>query len=271
MGDFLFGIDLEDVSSEITGKNSYTHRVPTMTHKILRFLEHTNSSATFFATGEIARLFPSLIEEIVNEGHEMGCHSDTHLPLTKLTPNQFRDDLKRNIDALSQAGVNNIYGFRAPIFSLIKKTKWAYEILNELGFLYSSSVLPAKNPLFGWAEFGGDLKKREGVYEVPISITPFPFVQIPFSGGVYFRMFPLFLLRFLFNYNQKSQKPITGYIHPQDIDTDVGKLVYKGYGGVYNFILNYNKSSVFRKFEKLIQNGYSLISYKKYVNNVMED
>ncbi|MBU3916011.1 polysaccharide deacetylase family protein [bacterium] len=268
MGEFLFSIDLEDVSNEITGKNSYTHRVPIMTHRILRFLKSTNSFATFFTTGDIARLFPSLIKEIVNEGHEIGCHSDKHLPLTALTPKLFKEDLQRNTDALRKAGADKIYGFRAPIFSLVKKTEWAYEILKELGFLYSSSVLPAKHPLFGWEEFGGDLKKTDGVFEVPLSITPFPLVRLPFSGGAYFRMFPLFILEFLFNNLKKSQKPITGYFHPQDIDVEIGKLIYKEYGAAYNFILNYNRSSVFKKIEGLTKKGYSLISYKSYIDNM---
>ena len=41
-------------------------------------------------------------------------------------------------------------GFRAPTFSLVESTVWATDVLAELGFGYSSSVLPARSPLYGY-------------------------------------------------------------------------------------------------------------------------
>ena len=40
-------------------------------------------------------------------------------------------------------------GFRAPTFSLVPESRWAVDVLADIGFTYSSSVLPARSPLFG--------------------------------------------------------------------------------------------------------------------------
>ncbi len=75
------------------------------------------------------------------------------------SPCPLKGYLEINIQHLNNAGVTEIKGFRAPIFSLTEKTKWAFDVLTDLGFSYSSSVLPAKSPLYGWPEFGSTPKR----------------------------------------------------------------------------------------------------------------
>ncbi|MCI5158850.1 MAG: hypothetical protein D3906_10515 [Candidatus Electrothrix sp. AUS1_2] len=100
-----------------------------------------------------------MIAEIVAAGHEIACHGSRHVQLDKLSPQQFRADLRENLRALQDAGATAIHGFRVPTFSLTAKTAWAHEVLAELGFTYSSSILPARNPLYGWPEFGSKAKE----------------------------------------------------------------------------------------------------------------
>src|SRR5215475_331845 len=160
---FLFSIDLEDVRFRIPGGKQYAERVPAMIERYLAFLEQHRMQATFFTVGDVAEKYPELIRRIVDLGHEIACHSHTHTTLDRHTPASFREDLLRNVEALTKAGATNIKGFRAPTFSLTEQTMWAYAILKALGFVYSSSVLPASNPLFGWEPFGTAPNQMDGV------------------------------------------------------------------------------------------------------------
>lgn len=264
MGIFLFSIDLEDVSLELEESSVYTDRVIPMTERYLSFLQKYNAKATFFTVGDTARKFPHLIKEIADEGHEIACHSDTHTPVAKQTPASFKKDMRRNIEALKQAGVDKVYGFRAPIFSLIEETQWAYQILSDLGLKYSSSVLPADSPLYGWKNFGVHPCTRDGILEIPVSIFPFKLLQSPMAGGTYFRLFPSSFIYRTFRKHSADGHPIVGYFHPQDCDDRGKPLRYKDYNLLYNWLLNYNKASVFRKLEHLMEEGYEIMTCYNY-------
>lgn len=267
---FLFSIDLEDVRDRIPNGHQYRERVPEMTQKYLAFLADNNMKATFFTVGNTARAYPSLINEITSEGHEIGCHSDMHLPLTSLNKASFKIDLERNLESLYSAGANNITGFRAPTFSLVKKTEWAYEVLEELNFKYSSSVLPAKNPLFGWPEFGKEFKLvNNKIWELPITLTGTPFLNVPFAGGVYFRILPAMLVNYAFAKAFKNNQPVLSYFHPYDIDYEQERFMHPeiNNSSFYNLLLYYNRKNVFGRMNSLMKEmDMKIIPYTEYVS-----
>ena len=84
--DLLLSIDLEDVRDQLENGDQYREAVPENTHRYLDFLQQKKVTATFFVVGNIARKYPSLISEIIAEGHEIACHSDKHLQLNKQKP-----------------------------------------------------------------------------------------------------------------------------------------------------------------------------------------
>ena len=147
---FLFSVDLEDVRLRMQDGLQYKPRVEKMVEHYLQFLDKYKSKATFFTVGDIPEHYPSLIKTILSAGHEIACHSNKHIPVIEQTKEAFKNDLLQNLENLNKAGATNIVGYRAPIYSITEKTPWAFDVLSELGFTYSSSVLPAKNPLFGW-------------------------------------------------------------------------------------------------------------------------
>jgi len=120
--------------------------------------------------GEIAERFPEALRAIAAEGHELACHTHTHRPLSEHTPESLREDLQRNLDAVRACAKGPVTGFRAPILSLTRETSWAHGVLAELGFKYSSSVLPARNPLYGWPEFGAAPRMVNGIMETPVTL-----------------------------------------------------------------------------------------------------
>lgn len=265
---FLFSIDLEDVRTMIPGGERYRPRVPEMTTRYLEFLRTHRARCTFFTVGQTAREYPSLIREIAAEGHELACHTDTHRPLTDMNRETFRDDLARNRDAVAIAG-SEITGFRAPTFSLVEKTAWAHEVLAGLGFRYSSSVLPASNPLFGWPGFGDVPRRMSGVIEIPVNIRASA-PRVPFGGGVYFRVLPGFLIESSFRAAARKRKHVVGYLHPYDIDTGQERFMHPGLNGsrFYNGLMYVGRARVFGRLAHLMRQGWRIEPYRDFVRTL---
>ena len=98
--EFLFSIDLEDVRMSIPDGEKYKDRLVINTEKYLEFLENISSKCTFFVVGKVAQQYPDLIKRISSCGHEIACHSMSHIPLNNLSPTEFEIDIKQNLDSL---------------------------------------------------------------------------------------------------------------------------------------------------------------------------
>jgi polysaccharide deacetylase family protein (PEP-CTERM system associated) len=269
---YLFSIDLEDVRFLVKDGLKYEERVPVNTYAYINWLKKNNFKCTFFVVGNVAETYPSLIRDIIAEGYEVACHSNRHIPLDKQTPEEFKRDTAQNIEALMRAGAGAIKGYRAPVCSMTERTQHYYPILRELGFNYSSSVLPAKNPLYGWEGFGRMPKKvAEGVIEIPISVSRIGPLTVPFAGGVYFRVIPKFLIMEKIKNYDASKGPLTGYFHPYDIDTEQEHFMHPGINNnkLYNFLMYRNRDKVFARLDKIVGQGLAICTYSDYINRFL--
>ena len=140
-----FTLDLEDHRPVRTAEERY----PAITRRCSSSSPTVGVRGTFFVTGEIAEDNPGLVRDVAGQGHELAFHGFHHVPFTQLEPDQLREEAKRAKGLLEDLGGREVGGFRAPQFSLVPESHWAIEVLGELGFTYSSSVLPARSPLFG--------------------------------------------------------------------------------------------------------------------------
>lgn len=270
---FLFSVDLEDIRQLVPGGDALRDRVEATTGVFLEFLERHAARCTFFTTGDVARRYPSLLARIVAAGHEVGCHSDLHVPLDRQDAASLRADIERCLEAYAAAGVRRVAGFRAPIGSLTAETRWAYEVLRELGFRYSASVLAARNPLYGWPDFGPDQPtKIEGLWELPVSLSPLPGLKVPFAGGVYFRILPYRAIAGLFRRRLASGRPVIGYLHPYDLDTEQEWFMYPEIGGsrLYNRLMHHGRQRVIPRLERLMRIGAPIVPYGEYVERWLE-
>jgi polysaccharide deacetylase family protein (PEP-CTERM system associated) len=256
---YLFSVDVEDIRFGMADGLKYKERVSANVHKYFDWLNQHDFKCTFFVVGDVAEAYPSLIKEISSEGHEIACHMHRHVSLDILSRETFKEGLESNIRALRRAGAANIEGFRAPIFSLMPSTSWAYDVLKELGFSYSSSVLPAKNPFYGWEEFGKRPK---------MTVEKFGPLNIPIAGGVYFRAFPEILIRRWVKNYLKSDIPLLGYFHPYDIDTEQEHFMHPEINDskFYNFLMYYNRKNVFKRLDAIIDMGFTVCPYAEYVH-----
>lgn len=265
-GTYLFSIDLEDVRDFMADGDRYRERVPVMTERYLTFLREWKLRCTFFVVGDVARKYPELIQQIVKDGHEIACHSNKHITLENLNERSFQDDLEKNISHLQNAGAQTIKGFRAPILSLTDQTQWAYGVLAKLGFTYSSSVLPARNPLYGWPEFGHSPRSIDGILELPMTLSS-GLYPLPFAGGTYFRALPLWYTLGAFKRHHRCGHAVLGYFHPYDIDTEQEHFMHPGIHNnrFFNFLMYYNRRSVFPKLESILKRGWNIIPYVDFI------
>jgi polysaccharide deacetylase family protein (PEP-CTERM system associated) len=267
---YLFSVDLEDVRLSIPNGERFAPRVEPMTLRYLDWLERHRFRATFFTVGEVARRYPDLVREIARRGHEIACHSNHHITLDRQSPDEFRADLTAAIDALISAGASSVIGYRAPTFSLTDKTQWAYDILAALGIRYSSSVLPAPNPLFGWPEFGTKVRRMPcGVLEIPMTLSRVGPLRVPVGGGVYFRALPFPVIARAMN-RASHETAVTGYFHPYDIDSESERFMHADINGnrFFHWLMYFNRSKVFSRLDRLVDNGHRVETYASYSGRI---
>lgn len=264
-GTLLFSIDLEDVRDQVPNGQRFRSAVPANTERYLKFLQEEHASGTFFVVGNVARKYPSLLKEISDEGHELACHSDRHVQLDRQSESEFVADLERNLEAMHSAGARDVIGYRAPTFSLTEQTRWAYRHLARYGFKYSSSVLPAANPLYGWQDFGARPRYVDGIFEIPITLHASPLPRVPVAGGVYLRVIPYPFIRYSVKRRVTEGYPVTTYLHPYDIDTQQERFMHPDLDDRrhLNYLMYINRSRVLGKLASLFK-ACSAMTYREY-------
>ena len=209
-------LDVEDLRPS----DQFEDRSKLMTEKVLDLFSEMNIRATIFVVGDVAKNHPEIINKAVKDGHEIGLHSHKHIPLQLLTPDEFEQELTGAKTLLQEISGQEINGFRAPTMSLTHKTRWAVPILKRVGFTYSSSVLPAKNPLYGWDGLPRHpFRWLNSVIEFPCPVTNILGFTIPYLGGAYFRLFPS-IIRKMGVRRSSYGEVLWTYCHPWEFDPD---------------------------------------------------
>jgi len=224
-------IDVEDWFQPATFANTFQRsewdglesRVVTATRKILRILEKSEATGTFFVLGWVAERQPELVREIQRAGHEVASHGYWHHCIYDEKPDEFAKDLGKSIDVLEQITGEKVLGYRAPNFSI---TDWAIDIMVDAGLTYDSSYFPT----IGHDRYG-KLEEypvvdapvfplKPGFYEIPLSSIRTGGKMIPWSGGGYFRMLPYRLFRQGVKRILRRQGSFNFYLHPWEVDPE---------------------------------------------------
>lgn len=202
----------------------FPRRVEGQADRLLEILDAFQVKGTFFILGWLAERYPSLIKKIHDTGHEIASHGFDHKMVSRMTPGEFQQDVRKSKDILEGIAGDAVIGYRAPTFSIQEKTSWAYEILLHEGYRYSSSVYPIWHDRYGWPEFGYHPRRMASnekgeIWEVPMAVGSLGPLRIPFGGGGYLRFYPLFLTKALFRNLARQGKPAVVYIHPWELDS----------------------------------------------------
>ena len=195
-------------------------RVVRNTERLLDILAEGETAATFFVLGWIAQRHPALIKRIAAAGHELASHGSDHIRVDTQSREVFRADVRQSKRILEDLGGVPVLGYRAPTFSIGRNSAWAHAILQEEGFQYSSSVYPRKHDLYGTPGAPRTaFAPLPGLIEVPLTAVRVLGIDVPASGGGFFRLFPYSFTRRLLAYaNRTSCSPAVFYIHPWEID-----------------------------------------------------
>jgi polysaccharide deacetylase family protein (PEP-CTERM system associated) len=305
MIDNVLTIDVEDYfqvhafSSVINPADwdNYESRVEHNTYRILEILSNSGVSnnsytsngssnsikATFFILGWIAERYPGLVRDIAAQGHEIASHGYRHELVTNQGPDEFRADVAKTKKILEDVTGEEVIGYRASTYSIIRKTLWALKILAEEGYRYDSSIFPVHHDVYGFPEaprfpfkvnLNGDVQtvrsfaaansfarsNRSNVpndsnvfWEFPISTVRLFGQNLPVAGGGYFRLFPYWLVkRLLGHINRTEQRPFIFYLHPWEFDPGQPKIDNAPLKSKVRHYLNLDK--VENRFRRLLSN-----------------
>ncbi len=203
-------------------------RVEANTHRLLGILADADVRGTFFILGWVAERHPELVKAIQTGKHEIGCHSYAHRLLYDQTPEEFRADLRRARTVIEDATGEAVTAYRAPSFSVTRRSLWALEILAEEGFLYDSSIYPTHHDRYGIAESPLEPYRLElaagELWEYPPPVCRYLGYPLPVGGGGYFRLYPYALTRLGLNAINKTGRPFSVYLHPWEVDPEQPRL-----------------------------------------------
>lgn len=196
-------------------------RVETNTDAVLALFDEAGVKGTFFTLGWVAERHPALIRRIVDAGHELASHGCEHDRVFRMTAEQFSADIDRARKTLEDAGGVPVTGYRAPSFSIDKRTPWAHEALARAGYAYSSSVAPVVHDHYGWPEaprFAFKPVAGSNLVELPVTTARLAGRTLAAGGGGFFRLLPYAFSRWAIRQVNAEGQPAIIYFHPWEID-----------------------------------------------------
>ncbi len=197
----------------------YEVRIYENVDRILDILELTNTKATFFIIGWIAKTYPDIVRKIAAK-YQIGSHTMNHQLVWQQSQLEFKNDVESSVKLLQDITGQPVECFRAPGFSIRESEAWAFDILADLGIKYDCSIFPAHHAHGGMASYGapvpsliqhGDVTMKE----FPVTTKTIMGKKIIFSGGGYFRLAPYWLIK---KWSKESGDYLLSYIHPRDLD-----------------------------------------------------
>ena len=235
--------------------DSFTPRVEGNVKRVLELFARHGATGTFFVLGWVARKFPRIVREIVNAGHEIGSHGYKHRRLHNMSPEEFRRDTRDATAVLTDQSQRPIRCYRAPSFSIVKSTMWAFEILGEEGILLDSSIFPVRHDLYGVPDAPRFpswyvSKNNYRIFEFPLSTIRYWDQNIGIGGGGYLRLIPYGFTHWAIRHINQLQEPAIVYFHPWEIDPDQPHIRSRRRSVLRQYT---NLSTMEGKIERLLQ------------------
>lgn len=180
--------------------------------------------ATFFTLGWIAERCPGVIKKIADAGHEMASHGYDHTRADSQNESAFREDIRKTKNILEDLSGQSVLGYRAATFSIGINNLWAFNVLEEEGYTYSSSINPIPHDLYGMPDaprFAFKPSPDNSLIEIPVSTTKVGGRNVPCGGGGYFRLLPYLAFKSLVRrVNRIDAQPSMFYFHPWEVDPE---------------------------------------------------
>jgi peptidoglycan/xylan/chitin deacetylase (PgdA/CDA1 family) len=146
---------------------------------LLDLLDELDAKATFFLLGMTVAQHREVVAEVVQRGHEPASHGYTHARVYDQTRDEFRADVERSVEAIADATGQQPVAYRAPAFSINRRTPWAYEVLAAAGFRYDSSQYDSPRVPDRLGNIPKEPYRLGELWELPVA-----------GGGSYWRVLP---------------------------------------------------------------------------------
>jgi polysaccharide deacetylase family protein (PEP-CTERM system associated) len=213
--------------------DDFESRVCRNTERLLEIFDDAQVHATFFVLGWVAERYPDLVRQIRLGGHEVASHGYAHRLVYELTPEEFREDLRRARVALEAAAGVPILGYRAPSYSITRESLWALDVLIEEGYVYDASIYPIHHDRYGIPDWSRHVhridRERGSILELPGSTVRWAGMNFPIGGGGYFRLLPYGWTRMgIERLNETERRPAIFYLHPWEIDPGQPRIATSG-------------------------------------------
>jgi Polysaccharide deacetylase/Domain of unknown function (DUF3473) len=136
------------------------------------------------------------VAEVAARGHDAASHGYAHERVYSQTREAFRTDVERSIEVIQRTAGRRPIVYRAPAFSINRKTPWAYDVLAELGFAvdssqYDSPRIPDRIGAIPDRPYRLRTQAGHQLWEYPIATWG----PIPIGGGSYWRFVPAGAIR----------------------------------------------------------------------------
>lgn len=230
LGQSVFSVDVEDwfhildvpTAPDMAFWPMLPSRVETNFQRLLDLFSEQRRLVTCFFLGWIAERFPHLVREAVARGHEIASHGYAHQLAYRMTRSEFRTDALRSRLLLEDISGTPVLGYRAAGFSSTEATPWFFAELSASGYVYDSSVFPARRGHGGNpnSPLKPHLVAGENLIELPASVAEFGSARMCFFGGGYLRLFPYRVIRHMSMRLMANGAPVIFYIHPREIDPE---------------------------------------------------
>lgn len=120
-----------------------------VTARVLKTLAEHEVKATFYMLGSQVDYYPSIAKEVVDQGHELGNHTQSHKDLTRLSALQIREEIKSASTTIQNATTDSPKSIRPPYGAFNDSVK---EVSKELDL-----------PIVMWSVDSLDWKSRNSV------------------------------------------------------------------------------------------------------------
>ncbi|MDF1831585.1 MAG: DUF3473 domain-containing protein [Porticoccaceae bacterium] len=201
--------------------NDFDCRVEANVERILQLFDQKSVKGTFFTLGCVAERYPGMVRKIVKHGHELASHGWDHQRVTSQKPDCFKSDALKTRMLLEDISGQVVKGYRAASYSIGSENLWAFDVLADAGYEYSSSIVPIHHDHYGMpgAPRFSFRAANDRILEIPISTVPVMRRNINCGGGGWFRFFPYRFTHWaLKQVNEKEHQSCIFYFHPWEID-----------------------------------------------------
>ncbi len=272
----VFSIDVESFTDTECVKNSNQNVSIDLLDgfdEYIKILDKHDIKGTLFTVGILAKSIEKKLKNCVRNGHELALHNYIHEAPADIKPTEFKSNLLRVKNELSNIFSTEISGFRAPFFNMDKKH---LEIIKDLGFKYDSSFLnfsPARHNLLldlcNFNEVSKNIYLSDNFFEFGVPVRKILGLPYPISGGGYIRLGPWPIIKRLIKDYLKKNEYYVFYLHPFELTKK--KVPYlKNLKWYDKFYLKQGIKNYANNIEELIlilkDLGYNFVTFNELAN-----